>query len=112
MRWLTPPPTRTAYFCAMRRPGIVLRVSRIRARADAQAGDRLARVEDPRARAAHRGHVIRRDRRGPAERLQEIERGAFGRHERPRAAFERGDHRAGADAIPFGDMPGDGDLGI
>ena len=32
MRWLLPPPQRTAYFCARRRPGIVLRVSRIFAR--------------------------------------------------------------------------------
>ena len=31
MRWLTPPPQRTAYFCRARRPGIVLRVSRTRA---------------------------------------------------------------------------------
>src|SRR5690606_14568153 len=31
MRWLLPPPARTAYFCASRRPGRVLRVSRIRA---------------------------------------------------------------------------------
>ncbi len=29
MRWLRPPPQRTAYFCARRRPGSVLRVSRI-----------------------------------------------------------------------------------
>ncbi|COX35211.1 Uncharacterised protein [Mycobacterium tuberculosis] len=28
-RWLTPPPVRTAYFCSARRPGSVLRVSRI-----------------------------------------------------------------------------------
>ena len=27
IRWLVPPPTRTAYFCASRRPGRVLRVS-------------------------------------------------------------------------------------
>ena len=31
-RWFSPPPTRTAYFCASRRPGSVLRVSRIFAR--------------------------------------------------------------------------------
>ena len=30
-RWLPPPPARTAYFCARRRPGRVLRVSRIMA---------------------------------------------------------------------------------
>ena len=29
MRWLPPPPARTAYFCAWRRPGRVLRVSRM-----------------------------------------------------------------------------------
>ena len=28
MRWLEPPPTRTAYFCKVRKPGTVLRVSR------------------------------------------------------------------------------------
>ncbi|MNT17954.1 hypothetical protein D3C72_1531350 [compost metagenome] len=28
-RWFLPPPTRTAYFCARRRPGKVLRVSRM-----------------------------------------------------------------------------------
>src|SRR5687767_9226589 len=37
MRWLRPPPQRTAYFCARRRPGIVLRVSRIVARVPATA---------------------------------------------------------------------------
>ena len=37
MRWLTPPPTRTAYFCAWRRPGRVLRVSSICARVLATA---------------------------------------------------------------------------
>ena len=30
MRWLSPPPQRTAYFCALRSPGRVLRVSRMR----------------------------------------------------------------------------------
>ncbi|KAG0754757.1 hypothetical protein G6F22_020850 [Rhizopus arrhizus] len=29
-RWLSPPPQRTAYFCARRRPGRVLRASRMR----------------------------------------------------------------------------------
>ncbi|ABM55820.1 hypothetical protein Veis_0027 [Verminephrobacter eiseniae EF01-2] len=37
MRWLLPPPTRTAYFCARRRPGKVLRVSTIRAPVPATA---------------------------------------------------------------------------
>ena len=31
MRWLTPPPMRTAYFSSARSPGIVLRVSRMNA---------------------------------------------------------------------------------
>ena len=31
MRWLAPPPVRTAYFCARRRPGRVLRGARMRA---------------------------------------------------------------------------------
>ena len=37
-RWLMPPPTRTAYFCAARSPGIVLRVQTICALC---AGDRV-----------------------------------------------------------------------
>ena len=32
MRWFTPPPVRTAYFCASRKPGMVLRVSTMTAR--------------------------------------------------------------------------------
>ncbi|MNT37113.1 hypothetical protein D3C72_1732330 [compost metagenome] len=34
-RWFSPPPMRTAYFCARRRPGSVLRVSSTRARVPA-----------------------------------------------------------------------------
>ena len=46
-RWLTPPPQRTAYFSSSRRPGRVLRVSRMRApvpsTASTQAGSRSRR---------------------------------------------------------------------
>ncbi len=38
-RWFCPPPTRTAYFSAMRRPGRVLRVSRMAARVPAHGLD-------------------------------------------------------------------------
>ena len=37
IRWLWPPPQRTAYFCARRSPGTVLRVSRMRAAVPAMA---------------------------------------------------------------------------
>lgn len=37
IRWLSPPPQRTAYFCATRSPGRVLRVSRMRAPVPATA---------------------------------------------------------------------------
>ena len=37
MRWFTPPPTRTAYFWSIRRPGTVLRESRTRAPVPASA---------------------------------------------------------------------------
>ena len=37
MRWLWPPPQRTAYFCARRRPGMVLRVSSTRTAVPATA---------------------------------------------------------------------------
>ena len=45
IRWLTPPPQRTAYFSSARRPGVVLRVSRTAApvpvdRVDPAAGQR------------------------------------------------------------------------
>ena len=36
-RWLLPPPTRTAYFCSARRPGMVLRVQVTRAPVSAMA---------------------------------------------------------------------------
>ena len=37
IRWLVPPPQRTAHFSAARRPGVVLRVSRMTARVPATA---------------------------------------------------------------------------
>jgi hypothetical protein len=48
MRWLTPPPHRTAYFCSARRPGNVLRVSRTCAPVPASASThRRVRVAMP-----------------------------------------------------------------
>ena len=46
-RWLTPPPARTAAFSRARRPGVVLRVSRMRARSPAASTKRLVRVATP-----------------------------------------------------------------
>src|SRR5690606_20739033 len=42
IRWLTPPPQRTAYFCRARRPGSVLRLSRTRALVPATASTHRA----------------------------------------------------------------------
>src|SRR5215218_5852519 len=48
MRWLAPPPQRTAYFSRKRRPGVVLRVSRITAPVPATASTLFAvRVATP-----------------------------------------------------------------
>ena len=62
MRWLTPPPQRTAYFCRARRPGIVLRVSRT-----ARTGCQLS------ASAQLRG-----ERGDAAQMAQQVQRAAFG----------------------------------
>ena len=70
MRWFTPPPTRTAYFCARRRPG-----------------NGLARVEDRAPGAAHGGDVVGGDGGGARQGLQEIERGAFGADQRAGASL-------------------------
>ena len=60
MRWLCPPPTRTAYFCA-----------------DRKARNRLAGIKQPAVRAFEK-HGIRMRRGGSAgEQLQEIECGAL-----------------------------------
>ena len=69
-RWFAPPPVRTAYFCARRRPGT-----------------RLARVEDRaaarvRRRACHRIHVGTGLGCGGREQLQEVERRPLGRQQR------------------------------
>ena len=42
MRWLSPPPQRTAYFCRARHPGSVLRVSRTRALVPSSAATQAA----------------------------------------------------------------------
>src|SRR5829696_2963450 len=41
MRWFIPPPIRTAYFCNIRKPGTVLRVSRIRVPVPANASTQV-----------------------------------------------------------------------
>ena len=46
-RWLAPPPARTAAFSSARRPGVVLRVSRMRDRPWASATNRRVRVAMP-----------------------------------------------------------------
>ena len=65
MRWLVPPPAATAAFSSLRRPGVVLRVSRIFAFG---AVDRL--------------DVARGQRRHPGEVAEEVQRGALGGEDR------------------------------
>ena len=71
-RWLVPPPATTAAFSSSRSPGVVLRVSRTRARVPATARD-----------------VARGQRRHPAEALQEVQRRALGGEQRGGVALER-----------------------
>ena len=68
-RWFVPPPARTAAFSSARRPGVVLRVSRIRAPVPSTART-----------------YARRQRRDAAEALQEVQRGALAGQERGGAA--------------------------
>jgi hypothetical protein len=74
---------------------------------EAQAGQGLARIEDLRARAAHGVDVRRGDRRRRRQRLQEIERGAFGTDQRACVAFDAAQQRAGGDAFAVGNVPFD-----
>ena len=76
IRWLVPPPAATAAFSSLRRPGVVLRVSRIRALG---AGDRL--------------DVAGGQRRHPGEVAEEVQRGALGGEER--AGGAAGDQHLG-----------------
>ena len=69
MRWLTPPPQRTACFSSARRPGVVLRVSRMRAPVPATA--------------SHPGGGERGD---AGQVAQQVERRALGGEQRPHRA--------------------------
>ena len=73
----------------------------------AQARQRLARVDDLRARAAHRIDVGRGLGRDRAEQLQEVERRALGRQQRAGGAFDLQHHLVGGAALAFGHGPGD-----
>ena len=65
MRWLTPPPQRTAYFCSARKPG-----------------QRLAGVADPGAGALERVDPVRGRGGDAGEVAGEVERGALGGEQR------------------------------
>ena len=86
MRWLRPPPAATAAFSSSRRPGVVLRVSRI---ARAGAGDRL---DEARGQRRDAGEVAEEVERGPLGRQQRRAPGrwpAAPRPARPRATAPR-----------------------
>ncbi len=70
-RWLAPPPQRTAYFSSARRPGVVLRVSRMVAPVPSTAAD-----------------VARGQRRDPAEAAEQVERRALAGEHGARRALE------------------------
>ena len=69
MRWLRPPPTRTAYFSKSRRPGVVLRVSDTEA---PRAGDRV--------------DVAARHRRDARQPLQQVQREPLAGEDRRRGS--------------------------
>ena len=78
IRWLTPPPHRTAYFSSARRPGVVLRVSRIAAPVPSTASTQ------------------RRVKRGNARQVsQQIQRGALGGEQRSGRSGRGQQHGAG-----------------
>ena len=93
-RWLTPPPARTAAFSRARSPGVVLRVSRIRAVAPAASTKRRVRVATPerwpsRLRAVR--SAVSTDASGPSTPGQDL---------------------AGVDAVAVGGRPPHHDGGI
>ena len=69
-----------------------------------QAGQRLARVADLRARAAHRLDEPRRGGRVPREQREEIEDRPLVREQRREGSFDRRDPRARRDARAVGDQ--------
>jgi hypothetical protein len=74
-RWLTPPPQRTAYFSSARRPGVVLRVSTMRARGPSTADIGPGQGGDPR------------------EAAQQVQRRALGRQQGAGIALDAGQPR-------------------
>ena len=61
----------------------------------AQSGDRLARVEDPAARAGNCRDVALRDGRGRRKQLQEVQRGALPGQQRACRPCQLAQHRLG-----------------
>src|SRR5437763_3263481 len=47
IRWFSPPPQRTAYFCSARSPGRVLRVSRIRDTRKTRSEEHTSELKSP-----------------------------------------------------------------
>ena len=86
IRWLTPPPQRTAYFSSARRPGSVLRVSRIRAPVPATASTQA------RVRGGDPGQVG-----------QQVQRGALGGEDAGGRAGEHQRGRPGHEVAAVGD---------
>src|SRR6185437_16260716 len=78
----------------------------------AQARNGLAGIEHGAARAGDRGDEAARLGRGAAEELQEIDRGALAREDRPRAALDLENHRPGRDPVPVRRPPGETNAGI
>ena len=95
MRWLWPPPVRTAYFCAWRRPGRVLRVS---------STTQPCGLGDTPAIASTYCRVTRRHAR---QQLQEVQRRPLGAEQRARIAVDAADHRAGGHGGALGHRPFD-----
>jgi hypothetical protein len=95
MRWFCAPPQRVAYFCAVRRPGSVLRVSRMRQEVPAMASTKR------RVAVAV-----------PDSSLQEIQCDALAREQRARGALDVRERGAGADRVAVVGLPRDADAGI
>ena len=94
IRWFVPPPQRTAYFSK-----------------SAQAGRRLARVEEVRGRPRERVDVGPRRRRDAGQPLDEVQRGPLGREDRDGRPLDPGEDGSRADAGAVLDEDLDGGRG-